>query len=107
MTNVETNIQTSRLLLRQWRDDDITPFVSMNKDPRVMEYFPALSSAQKTRSSVAKVRETIEKNGWGFWAAERQDSGEFIGFIGINPLQKGYPFAPCVCLLYTSPSPRD
>ena len=83
-------------MLRQWREDDIAPFVNMNKDPQVMEYFPEVYSAQKTRSSVARVSDTIDKNGWGFWAAERRDSGEFIGFIGINPLEKGFPFAPCV-----------
>ena len=83
-------------MLRQWREDDIAPFVNMNQDPQVMEYFPEVYSAQKTRSSVARVSDTIDKNGWGFWAAERRDSGEFIGFIGINPLEKGFPFAPCV-----------
>ena len=32
--------QTSRLVLRAWREDDFDAFAAMNADPRVMEYFP-------------------------------------------------------------------
>lgn len=39
MENLQ-NIETDRLLLRQWRDSDVDAFVSLNADPRVMEFFP-------------------------------------------------------------------
>ncbi len=29
-------IQTERLLLRPWRDDDLEPFAALNADPDVM-----------------------------------------------------------------------
>jgi len=88
--------ETARIILRQWREQDILPFARMNSDPKVMRYFPTLYSEQKTRSLVKRVSADIARTGWGFWAAERKDSREFIGFIGINPVQSGLPFAPCV-----------
>lgn len=32
---------TPRLRLRQWREDDLTPFAALNADPEVMAHFPA------------------------------------------------------------------
>ncbi len=32
-------IETQRLQLRDWRTEDILPFVEMNSNPRVMKYF--------------------------------------------------------------------
>ena len=34
-------LETPRLRLRQWRDEDREPFAALNADPRVMEHFPA------------------------------------------------------------------
>jgi RimJ/RimL family protein N-acetyltransferase len=33
-------LDTERLRLRQWRAADLEPFVQLNADPRVMEFFP-------------------------------------------------------------------
>lgn len=34
-------LRTPRLLLRQWREQDLGPFAALNADPQVMEFFPA------------------------------------------------------------------
>ena len=34
-------LETERLLLRPWRDEDLEPFATMNADPVVMEHFPS------------------------------------------------------------------
>jgi len=33
-------LQTERLVLRQWNDEDLWDFVEMNADAEVMEFFP-------------------------------------------------------------------
>ena len=33
-------LETERLALRPWREDDRAPFAALNADPRVMEFFP-------------------------------------------------------------------
>lgn len=89
-------ITTERLALRQWQPSDLQPFSDMNADPAVMEYFPALYSAQQSKALVDRLTASIEASGWGFWAAELLATQEFIGFIGINQTRADVPCAPCV-----------
>ena len=37
-------LESARLLLRQWRDEDLADFAAMCADPQVMRYFPATMS---------------------------------------------------------------
>ncbi|MEW8086145.1 MAG: GNAT family N-acetyltransferase, partial [Candidatus Thiodiazotropha endolucinida] len=39
-TEKSSVLETDRLILRQWRDEDYIPFARINADPRVMEFFP-------------------------------------------------------------------
>lgn len=91
-----TNLETDRLLLRQWKDSDLEPFVSLNADPRVMEFFPDTLSKEYTENMVRLCRERISKRGWGFWAAELKETQEFIGFIGLEEPNNGVSFEPCM-----------
>ncbi|WP_226643574.1 GNAT family N-acetyltransferase [Microbulbifer variabilis] len=87
---------TERLQLRQWREEDKPAFAAMNADPRVMEFFPAQLSRQESDAGVDRCSAHIEKYGWGFWALELRESGEFLGFVGIKNVTEDLPFAPAV-----------
>ena len=89
-------LRTERLLLRQWHESDREPFAAMGQDRRVMEHFPELADRASSDMLVDHWQGNIAKNGWGFWAAERLDSGEFIGFVGLQIPSKPLPFSPCV-----------
>src|SRR5665811_911175 len=78
-------LRTDRLLLRQWRDDDREPFAAMNADPEVMEHFPATLTPQQSDEFVDRMRDHLERYGWGLWAVEVIDTGEFVGFVGLWP----------------------
>jgi len=65
-------------------------------DPQVMRYFPYVLSAEQSNKAVDKVSSTIDQYGYGFWAAEITATREFIGFVGISPIEQGFDFAPCV-----------
>ncbi|AMX01310.1 GNAT family N-acetyltransferase [Microbulbifer thermotolerans] len=88
--------QTERLRLRQWRDEDSAPFAALNADPRVMEYFPGTLDRAASDAAMRRNRTHIAERGWGFWAVERKEGGEFIGFVGIKQAPEVLPFAPCV-----------
>jgi RimJ/RimL family protein N-acetyltransferase len=45
-----------RLGFRQWLDSDIGPFVELNQDPRVMEFFPKTQSREETLAMVERVK---------------------------------------------------
>lgn len=85
-------IQTKRLVLRPWREEDLEPFAQLNADPRVREYFPGLLSRQESDVSVKVMSEHIQKCGWGFWAASLAQTDEFIGFIGLEDVHFKAPF---------------
>lgn len=89
-------VQSERLLLRQWREEDLAPVAALNADPEVREYFPGLMSQEESDAQVAKFIELINENGWGFWAAERMEDGQCIGFIGLNRVSFDAPFTPAV-----------
>src|SRR6202020_481284 len=78
-----TELTTRRLLLRQWREDDLAPFAALNADPEVMRYFPALMSRGQSDDFARFNHATIEHQGWGLWAVEVVDGGAFIGFVGL------------------------
>jgi len=87
---------TDRLRLRQWRDEDREPFSELNADSRVMEFFPAVLSRADSNALVDRCESLIREQGWGFWAVEKRDTDEFIGFVGLNRPAYDLPFTPCV-----------
>lgn len=89
-------IVTPRLTLRQWRDSDADPFAEMNADPRVMEFFPSTMTREKSDEMLTRCRDLIAVRGWGIWAVELRDTGEFIGFVGLHTPGYDLPFVPCV-----------
>jgi RimJ/RimL family protein N-acetyltransferase len=86
-------IRTARLVMRRWRDADRDPFAAMNADPEVMRYFPATVDRAASDAGVDRIEEFFEARGFGLWALEVADSGEFIGFTGLNPMPDGVPGA--------------
>ncbi|HEX4911799.1 MAG TPA: GNAT family N-acetyltransferase [Permianibacter sp.] len=89
-------METPRLRLRPWRASDAEPLAAMVADPEVMQYFPATLSRPESDALLARLQRRIDETGLGFWAAERRDTGAFIGFVGLNFPDYPLPFAPCV-----------
>jgi len=82
-------------LLRQWKKQDFSAFAKLNADSEVMEYFPNTLSTKESNAIAEKCKTLIKENGWGFWATELIETGEFIGFIGIHNPKETLPFSPC------------
>jgi RimJ/RimL family protein N-acetyltransferase len=89
-------LETDRLILRQWRDSDIPIFAKMNRDPKVMEFFPALLSEEEAENFVARIRAHFQKHGYGLFAVELKNEKTFIGFVGLSIPQFEAPFMPAV-----------
>ncbi len=89
-------LQTERLLLRQWHKGDFPAFADLNADPVVMQYYPEILSANESDILANKFMHLIEKRGWGFWAVELLKDKSFIGFVGLNEPEYKLPVTPCV-----------
>ena len=89
-------IRTSRCILRPWREEDLEPYVLMNADPRVMEYFPSTLSREESNRQAHLMMKEIRENGYGFWAVEVPDVAPFIGWIGLRKVDFSAHFTPAV-----------
>ncbi|SFO69492.1 Protein N-acetyltransferase, RimJ/RimL family [Pseudomonas sp. NFACC24-1] len=89
-------LESARLLLRQWRDDDLPEFAAMCADPQVMRYFPARLSRLESAALIGRVRGHFAEHGFGLWALERKDTGAFIGFTGLGVVGFDAPFTPAI-----------
>lgn len=89
-------VQTPRLLLRQWRDSDREPYAALNADPLVMRFFAGTQSREASNRDIDIWSAELDKRGWSNWAAEITETGEFIGFIGLSVPWRKLPFTPCV-----------
>lgn len=89
-------LRTERLLLRHWRDDDREPFAAMNADPRVMRFVPAPLDRDGSDRLIDRRQAFLAKLGWGLWAVEVVETGEFIGFTGLSWEPFDMPASPCV-----------
>lgn len=77
-------LHTDRLILREFRQSDLDAFAAMTADPEVMHFFDdqTLSRAQCWRQ-MALFSGHWQLRGYGLWAVELKQTGEFIGRIGL------------------------
>jgi RimJ/RimL family protein N-acetyltransferase len=89
-------IETPRLILRQWKASDYEPYIQLNRDADVMEFFPSVSTKDETLAQMERFVVHIDRYGYGFFAVERKDNGQFIGFTGLSHPRFEASFTPCV-----------
>jgi RimJ/RimL family protein N-acetyltransferase len=85
-------LQTDRLLLRTFRDDDLDEYAAIAADPDVMRYLgdgTPLTREDAWRQ-IAWILGHWQLRGYGLWAVEERATGALVGRIGhINP--EGWP----------------
>ena len=78
-------IETGRLRLRNWRDEDCEPFQSHLNTAPVMRWLGGV----KTRAAYdSAVRDRFmlwqRERGFTFWVVERKEDDAFLGFCGLK-----------------------
>lgn len=82
--------------MRRWRAADRQGFAAMNADPQVMAHFPAILDRGASDAFVDRIEAGFQADGFGLWALERLDTGEFIGFTGLSVARFQARFTPAV-----------
>jgi RimJ/RimL family protein N-acetyltransferase len=77
-------IETKRLLLRPWRQEDVAEFVRVTNTPVVMEYLGGIQEPESLQAGYLRGRACQEKNGFCFWVVERRSDGALLGFCGLK-----------------------
>jgi RimJ/RimL family protein N-acetyltransferase len=78
-------IETERLRLRNWREEDIGPFIRhLNTEP-VMRWLGGVRPAGEHRRIILdRVIPWQEARGFTFWVVERKSDDELLGFCGLK-----------------------
>ena len=79
--------------MRRWLDSDREPFAALNGDAETMRFFPQTMDRAASDALIDQLESRFEDQGYGLWALEVVDTGQFIGFTGLNPMPDGTPGA--------------
>ena len=82
-------LETERLVLRPFRDDDTDPLFELMQDPDVVRYIGdrRIPTRQECWRAIAAWIGHWVLRGYGLWAVDDRESGALVGRIGlINPV---------------------
>ena len=76
--------ETERLVLRDWRDDDLDGLTQVCSDPLVMATIGPVQDREATRITLDRLMDRAARDGCTFWALERKADLRMIGFCGVG-----------------------
>jgi len=89
MQSAIPTLETERLTLRPFRENDVAAFFELSQDPEVMRYVGdrRVPTLQESWRAIAGWLGHWALRGYGQWAIEERTSGRLIGRAGIiNPV---------------------
>lgn len=96
-------IETERLIIREFNEQDIDALYEMNRNPEILTYIPTdpFTSKEQAETLFHNVIQTDYINhGFGRWAVYHRQDQKVIGFCGpkfieeLNEVELGYRLLP-------------
>jgi RimJ/RimL family protein N-acetyltransferase len=82
-------IETERLTLRPWRDEDVADYVRVINTPAVMEHLGGLMELSAAEAACQRQQTLQAERGHSFWIVQRHDDGALLGFCGLKIAEVG------------------
>ena len=79
-------IQTPRLMLREWKEEDVEPYLETCNTEAVMAHLGGVRARSEVRQEVADLISQQRDYGFTLWVLEEKSSGAFVGFCGLDQL---------------------
>ncbi len=96
-------LETERLVIRLWEDDDAALVAPIYAKPEVMRFIPGgIWSVERTIRAIARMRELHAENGHGFYPVVVKSLGSVIGHCGLGRLEQ----TPEIEIAYILDSPH-
>jgi RimJ/RimL family protein N-acetyltransferase len=78
-------LETHRLVLRGFRDQDMAPFTAMLANPRVGRFkgFPEGASGAQSWGGMVNILGHWALKGFGLFAVELRETTDFVGCVGV------------------------
>jgi RimJ/RimL family protein N-acetyltransferase len=77
-------IETARLILRDWREEDVEPFLRHTNTPAVMRWLGGVRTRAEQDESIGRLMRWQAERGFTFWVIERKADGALLGFCGLK-----------------------
>ncbi|MBF0695381.1 MAG: GNAT family N-acetyltransferase [Flavobacterium sp.] len=88
---------SERLGFRNWDlTSDIDKMDEINSDEKVMEFFPNIPTKIQTVEFIERMKKQFQEKGFCYFAVDKLDNNEFIGFIGLSEQTYEADFTPCI-----------
>nr|MDQ3958351.1 GNAT family N-acetyltransferase [Actinomycetota bacterium] len=85
-------LETERLVLRPYRVEDLDALAAILGDPETMQHYPEPFTRAQARGWIEDNIARYERDGFGLWAIDSKESGEFLGNCGLAvPVVEGAP----------------
>jgi RimJ/RimL family protein N-acetyltransferase len=84
-------LETDRLVLRRWRDEDRDTFARICTDPEVMKWLGGVLTRAEADARVDRVEAEFEALGHGRFLVERKADGAFLGWCGVMRAHESLP----------------
>jgi ribosomal-protein-alanine N-acetyltransferase len=82
-------VETERLVLRKWNDEDAALVAHIYAKSEVMEFIPGgVWTADRTARAIARMRELDIEHGYGFYPVVVKSLGKVIGHCGLGRLEQ-------------------
>ena len=89
-------LETDRLILRPWRDEDRAAVAAMHADPQVMWDWERTFDRAESDAAIDRYHASFLRNGYGRFPVLNKRDGTFLGYCGIMPVFPGSPLGPGV-----------
>ena len=86
-------IETERMILRPWRQDDLPSLLAICRDPRVMATIGPVQDEAQVAAAIRHQQRDQALYGYCYWATELRASGQVIGFCGLERQRAPMPIA--------------
>lgn len=77
-------LETSRLFLREMREEDFNALYAILADSDVTQHYPYTFDDSRVRNWITRNITRYRTDGFGLWAVIRKDTGEMIGDCGLT-----------------------
>ena len=77
-------LETERLRIREYTAEDFDGLYAILSDAETMKYYPKPYDREGVNRWINWCLESYRQNGFGLWALELKETGEFIGDCGVS-----------------------
>ncbi len=75
---------SENLGFRNWKASDLDELYRLNSNTEVMRFFPSTATKEQCEQFILRMQKQLETHQYCYFATEKKETQEFIGFVGLS-----------------------